>query len=189
MLSCHLNSCLQANIITYSRSDKRIIDNYALRQTTNAIMLVPCNEWMEQLLNIIISSCSKSEVGMAKNSGFVWTVVWNGGQNMVFRNIRIRVVGAWIGKPGEKLLLLQFFKMWGWNGMAKNAGVVWTEGWNGGQNAVFRNIRIRVVGAWTWKPGEKLLLLQYRASPLSLPMETFVGLCRRVMPALLHVPL
>ena len=38
-------------------------------------MLLPCNEWTEQLLNIIISSCSKSEVGMAKNSGFVWTVV------------------------------------------------------------------------------------------------------------------
>ena len=57
--------------ITYSKSYKRIIDNYALRQTTNAIMLLPCNEWTEQLLNITISSCSKSEVGMAKNSGFV----------------------------------------------------------------------------------------------------------------------
>ena len=95
-------------IHVYNRSGKRIIDNCALRQTTNAIMLLPCNEWTEQLLNIIISSCSKSEVGMAKNSGFAWTVVWNGGQNVVFRNIRIRVVGAWIGKPGEKLLLLRY---------------------------------------------------------------------------------
>ena len=51
---------------------------------------------------------SKFEVGMTKNAGFVWTEDWNGGQNAVFRNIRIRVVGAWIGKPGEKLLLLQY---------------------------------------------------------------------------------
>ena len=43
-------------IHVYSRSGKRIIDNYALRQTTNAV-LVPFNEWMEQLLNIIITSC------------------------------------------------------------------------------------------------------------------------------------
>ena len=71
-------------------------------------------------------------------------------------------------------------------GMTKNSGFVWTIVWNGGQNVVFRNIRIRVVGAWIGKPGEKLLLLQYQASPISLPV-TSVGFCRRVMAAFHHV--